>query len=445
MNGGYGSVTVGQLANGLWAWKAGQISFSAFRVYLACFEMLNVRKAAARVVKPVRRQRKITPRYRLREIGRLTSLKPRTIQRALGDLQRARLLTFAESTIQVAESPVVGAEGEWALLACGRSERRPIPLPRPLLRFLARNPTAGLTKVILAYVLRGLSIGRRTGVIGNRGTVKASWIEGTFGLGLRAVRYAQANLRQAGWISKDTGSFQRKLNRDGAYFVINLEWNPPGQRRRLISDRPSVIVNPDKPCSEIAPLRPENGRQFAPPTKDKESSIEVKHQEALPSEVTGVCSVEAAARRPSPQQEALPTPSLWNIVPTDLQRLSRIKVLYSQAAHVGWIQPSEAAGLNFLAAAVRARQVVGDPVRVFVGIVKAGLWQNITQDQEEQARRAFARLRDGDPGWFDTTKSSQRSQPPRELPAPKTSCSQTAARCKFYASEALGTNEPYVS
>ena len=77
-----------------------------------------------------------------------------------------------------------------------------------------------LTK--LAYVLRGLSLERTTGELRGRGCIKASWIAEHFGLSLRAVRLARSELIESGFIEKDVASFQRKLNRDGSYFEINL-------------------------------------------------------------------------------------------------------------------------------------------------------------------------------------------------------------------------------
>jgi len=46
-----------------------------------------------------------------------------------------------------------------------------------------------------------------------------------------------------------------------------------------------------------------------------------------------------------------------------LRRIDRLEALFVQAAHAGWMQPSEANALNFVAAAVRAREVGHDPAR----------------------------------------------------------------------------------
>src|SRR5262249_50571338 len=74
----------------------------------------------------------------------------------------------------------------------------------------------------LAYIIRGLSFEPETRMLRSRGCIKASWIAEHFGLSLRAVRLARASMIRSGFIAKDSTSFQRKLNRDGSYFEINL-------------------------------------------------------------------------------------------------------------------------------------------------------------------------------------------------------------------------------
>jgi hypothetical protein len=94
-------------------------------------------------------------------------------------------------------------------------------------------------------------------------------------------------------------------------------------------------------------------------------------------------------------------PTLRNVVPADLWRFDRLEALYGQAVAAGWIPPSEAQALDFIAAAVRARQVEdGDPVRIFVATVRQHLWHHITLDQEDHARRTLTRFRDQDPDRF---------------------------------------------
>jgi hypothetical protein len=127
----------------------------------------------------------------------------------------------------------------------------------------------------------------------------------------------------SGWFAKDSGSRQRKLNRDGANFVLNLDWSP-----------------------------------------------------------------------------------------ADLWSFGRLEALCAQAIAAGWIRPSEAQILDFIAAAVPARQVKnGDPVRIFVATVRQRLWHHITNDQEDHARRALNRYRDQNPDRFRILATRPNGQP----------------------------------
>ena len=99
----------------------------------------------------------------------------------------------------------------------------------------------------------------------------------------------------------------------------------------------------------------------------------------------------------------LPAAKLTNLRTEDFYQFSRLEALYFQAIERAWIKPSEASALDFIAAAVRAREVGRDAARVFVVIVRRGLWHHITQAQEDRARIALVRFRAEDPGRFRTS------------------------------------------
>jgi hypothetical protein len=308
------------------------------------------------------------------------------------------LVTFRPESLTLRKEPLEQAAILAEDLAGPRSISRPVPVPRVLLRWWTAQRHAGVVKVMLGYVVRGLTLAPKTGGIRAKGTVKASWLARTLGLSLRTVRYAQAWLQRQGWVPKDTGSFQRKLNRDGAYFVLNLDWPPPGT---------SHLVKRHKRRGRIAPLASKNCTSFAPPGKDRETSTEGKHQEARPCRriaVAGVCKQAGVGDPTSP-------PNLSGVKRGDLCRLSRVEALYRQACIRGWLVPGEANRLNVFAAAVRAREVGRDPPRVFVTLLRRRLWHHVTQAQEDRARRALVRasatggFADGQPSWYDCRRT----------------------------------------
>jgi len=230
-----------------------------------------------------------------------------------------------------------------------------------VLKYLAQCTRPAVAKTVVAYLLRGLSL-ERSGKIRSAGTVKISWICRLCRISERAARAARAELIRLGWITKDTGSFQRKLNRDGAYFVIDAAW------RRVF-----------KP----APLGPQKRSRSAPPIEKQETPYGSKNQKPAARAAAGVCKAN--------ERKTEERPSLRNIKLDDLKRLSRLTVLYEQATAAKWLTRSEANFRNFIAAAARATRVDGDPVRIFVGIVRRSLWHHLTNDDETRANAALKR------------------------------------------------------
>lgn len=366
---GYKSLTPIAVANVLSAQKRKRISHRAVRVYFACLAMVAVREAAARKKATKRQKGRNGVRFRLSEVGVLTGLNEKCVRRELRSLKHEALLEWSEEKIEVATAVLPGSEAMLEALAGKRSPRRPVPFPRSVLRFVASGSEASLSKTMLVYVLRGLSIGAKDGVIKGRGAVKASWVASVLGLTVRSVKAARRKLIELDFISKDTHSFQRKLNRDGAYFEINLEWY--GEKRQGY---------------QISPLAGKKTRNFSPPIEDKKTSSEIKNQktEGVALNASGICR-ENGKRKPT----------LRDIRPDDIKDFAALRGLFFQAVKAGWLKNSEASFLNWLAAAVRANSVrVRDPVRVFVSVVRGGRWDFITQAQEERARVILRRHQD---------------------------------------------------
>jgi hypothetical protein len=359
---GYKLISAEQLVGAVDALNEREITFRAFRVLVGCFELLAVREAAER--SRATSGKKPQRRFLRSELEQLIRAREgTTVARELSSLKAAGLLTFTESAIE----PSSGEPRNTNLLGLlgSRGGKRLIPVPRHALKFLAACTRPALAKTVVAYLLRGLSL-QRDGKIRSAGTVKISWICKLCHISERAARAARAELIRLGWITKDTGSFQRKLNRDGAYFVINPAW-------RRVQKR-------------FAPLGREKCTRSAPPREKQETPYGSKNQKLAPRAEAGVCTAN--------RNEVLGRPMLRDIKLADLERLSWLRALYEQATAAKWLSHSEANFRNFVAAAARATRVNGDAVRIFVGIVRRGLWHHLTTADEDRATRALQRERE---------------------------------------------------
>jgi hypothetical protein len=175
--------------------------------------------------------------------------------------------------------------------------------------------------------------------------VKISWICKACRISERAARSSRAELIQLGWIMKDAGSFQRKLNRDGAYFVIDPFWRRVAKRS--------------------APQHGQKGTRSAPLREKLETPIGSKNQ-------------KPALAAPGVRGELLKTPSLRDIQPEDLRKPDRLEKLYWQAVKANWIDHSESNVRNFISAALRATRSGGRVGAIFTAIVRKRLWHHIT-------------------------------------------------------------------
>lgn len=383
MSFGYKAITPIKLLNGVSAYKSGTISFKALRVYLSCFELEAIREAAKRSNKTKARQSSDLVCFRKEELISLTGgLSLRSIGKSLKELETASLMRFSKEGIIFTETPANRASRELIEeTLSGRKGTRAIPIPRRLIKLLGGLTKPALFLTLIGYILRGLSIDRRTGLVNPRGTVKASWIAEAFGLSLRAVRSARTELVSLGIISKDINSYQRKLNRHGAYFELNLEWSKAESRGE---SEAQTVDNFVTSCTEFAPPKAQKCTEFAPPIEILITSKEDKNQKTRGTNPTGICNQTFKGGG---------SPSIKDVQPEDFREFSKNEVLYWQAVALGLINHSEANVLNWVSASIRARETE-NPARIFMGIIKKKLFHHITQAQEETARKAISRRRE---------------------------------------------------
>lgn len=392
--GGYKTITVVQLCNAIAAYDTGRISLRAVRIYFAAFAMVAIREAASRS-RQGRGERKELALYRRKELARLTGLDEAECGKQVRALARAGLIRIAETEVAPTRD-AVGDGGELADAVAGsrRSIHRPIPIPRPVLRFLATTDRPALLKTLVGYLIRGLTLNRKTGEVRGAGSVKLPWLAARFGLSERAARYARRELIELGLLTADTGSHQRKLNRSGAYFTVNLDWSQSAPRE-------STEVG-------VAPLVTETAARIAPPVQDKRTSFGTKNQRTLSRRRAGFWERSSGSRNPS----------LFNIQEGDLRKISRVLALYEQAVCARWLVRSEANQQNFFAAAIRASRASGDRPRIFVSIVRRGLWHHISHEEESRALSALKRLNDRDRGALQARTQPVSSPTPHSCERP---------------------------
>lgn len=363
-----------------------QISFHDLKVYLGCFELTAIREAASRSKKKIfKKTREVIPEYKIIELSRLTGLSTAIIKSSLRTLKTVALLTFELHDIRILKTPLDEAEDLLLDFAGRRSPKRPVPIPRPALRYLAKCEKKSVALTLLAYLFRGLSISRRGGVVKNAGSVKASFIANSTFQTVRSVRSARKELLTLGIITPDKASTQLKLNKTGAYFTVHTLWKP-----QVIS--PLAVDNSLGARPKISSPPMLNQAIFSPPYKDMKTSYEYKNQKTLeePKNPPGVFKKNIKIK----------TPDIRNIIPEDLRSFGRVEILFFQAIKKGLIENSEAAAINFLGAAARANNVSGNPVRIFMGIIKRKLWKNISNADEERALSALRKYRLQNPCRF---------------------------------------------
>lgn len=370
--GGFRFLTVGQLCLAWTMYREGRIRFLDLRTYFACHEL-----AARRcVLKPGQ-----SPDYQFAEVGRLIGGGGEEPARAaVARLQAVGLLTFSTSKLAFAASPEQLGEnsldGFWAMLEKVTNNRRRVPVPRRILRFIAGGARQVVVATILGHLLRCLYY--RDEACSPVGAVKASWVASVFGVDARNVKEARGHLEDLGWLTPRS-SPQWHQNRYGKTVEVNLAWSPS---KAVENPAPAALKSPPPPPPISAGSPP-------PDSSDRELSSRSENQKpAVPAERPGF----------STKTEEPKKPSLQNVVPEDLKDTGRLLVLFEEATRKGLLRESERERLNFVAAAEHAR-VIGsrNPCGLFAWLVRRRKWEFITEGDDESAHRRLKVHLYGDP------------------------------------------------
>lgn len=191
-----------------WAYKSGDLSrYLDFRVYLALHEFDEQRRAWARsrakagkgTLKPALSIPKLVA-----ELCKITGgSSERLVRESLRRLAVTGLITLTPTAVLFATSMAELAANEgaelqgWMQNRPGVRERR-LPVPRRVLRYLARGAPASVAATVFGHLIRCLWWRERECRVAGRCT--AGFISGVFGVDSRSVKRARAELRKVGWL-----------------------------------------------------------------------------------------------------------------------------------------------------------------------------------------------------------------------------------------------------
>jgi hypothetical protein len=380
--GGFIPLGVGDLEAAWGLFVDGELTFGDVRVWLAAREVV------------ARRCQLDLPEDFLAdpaEVARLTGLSTRSVRGAFRRLAMAGLCPgvppgqHGSATGSMADS-IGGGVGD-------------VAVPRRLLRFLVRSNRPALVAVGLGTLLRCVS--RRKDWNG-RGRVKASWIATAFGVSIRQVRAARAELVALGWMTPEP-SGQGALNRWGRAYIVNLEWVPPAPQPHpplpeigaatappLINQEPLTGSKNQEPAGGLAGFwtaglagEPEPSKRAEPASRPEPATSPIPPP-ARPS-------TPAPSTAPPPASTApLPPPRLQDVRPEDLRDTGRLLDLHRQAAARGLVGASEDGRLKIVAAAERALAIARNPAALFAWLVLNGCWRYLTGADED---RGHARIK----------------------------------------------------
>jgi hypothetical protein len=376
-HGGFLFITALQLCLLWWAYRDHHIQLRDVRTWFGAWEL----QARRCLMPPGQRAH-----YTVDELGRLLGRQvgPVQVRASLRRLEAVGLLHWSNAEVTFPRAidalTVSPSPRLTSMLEAIAMPHRRIPVPRRLVRFLAGARRRCLIATILGHLVRCLYYTH--GTCTAKGCCKAAWIAEVFGGHVSTIKAARQSLIGLGWLLPLETS-QRVKNRWGQWVQVNLAWDPHATPA-VIPCEPSPQVPLSLPIAHevsISPTRPPDAFstiQTRPPClKQRAEPLRVvQPQNPNPHGTAGVS--------PPIHTKA---PTLYHIIPEDLQETGRLLDLFAQAQAQGSIGGSEADRLTFVATAEHARLVGShNSCGLLAQLIRRRLWHFVTQDDEEAAR-----------------------------------------------------------
>ncbi len=256
----------------------------------------------------------------------------------------------------------VGPLGD-EMLSQIQNHKRLIPIPRQLIRLLAKKSRPALFAVVLGTLIRCLYI--RKNEVSQTGTCKSSWLARLFGLHARNIKAARKMLVREGWIVIHQTA-QWRMNRFGGTVAINLAWKESGGQTR-----------------KSPPPKWSSTTRSSLPDSNKKLHLEYKNQKPAFCGPPGVRKASTNTKK---------EPTLRNVCAEDLSDRTRMQMLYEQAVGRGLVGESESERLALFAAAEHAKAVATrNAPGLFIWLIRGKHWDFVTQRDEDAARRLVKR------------------------------------------------------
>jgi len=174
--------------------------------------------------------------YRARELQELLGPAVRLSQATtvIEALEASGLVVWTEPAIRMIPQPTDLHGLDPSAYAAMRAHVHPllyrVPVPRRILRYLAREGSPGLIATTLGVVLRCLRYYRKDKECRSGGTLSAAWLADCFGLAERTAYRGLATLEALGWLATVPPPPEIRCP-DGPWRVVNLAWDlPPAER-----------------------------------------------------------------------------------------------------------------------------------------------------------------------------------------------------------------------
>jgi hypothetical protein len=368
--GGFIFLTVTQLCLIWWAYLEKLIELRDVRTWFGTWEL----QARRCLLKPG--QRAV---YTLEELhGLVGGVGGMHLRGSIRRLEASGLLVWSTSHLGFPGSPeelkVTDTSRLHDMLESIPNNRRRIPVPRRMVRFLAGARRRCLMATILGHLVRCLYY-RKGGCTG-KGCCTSTWIAKVFGVNSSNVKAARQYLAEMGWLTLLETS-QHVRNRYGQWVTINLDWPGEDTHQRAIVAACSTSGR-EPSGSRSQPPEPLSTTESRPPLGNKKPFQEHKHQKPTSGGPAGIDQAN----------EKTDTPTLHHIVSDDLRDTARLLTLFEEAHQEGFIGGNESERLTFISTAEHARFVGStNPCGLFAQLIRRRLWHFVTADDEDAAQR----------------------------------------------------------